>query len=117
MKMWRRLFLIAAICCLSTNAYAVDNEENPELMFTGDYVEGVVIKEPWQGDFTRIKIDQVTFILAEDIRYYRRTKNPAGAFEEEPITISDIHQGDNVEVKAHGNRISQFVVVEQGEGL
>lgn len=116
MKILKKLLVLVAICCsLATGAYADKPNSDPGMKFLGDYVEGIVVKEPWQSDLMRIQIDKVTYIIMRDTPYYRRTLNSSGAYEEKAITVSDIHEGDSVEVKAHGNRIIQVVVIGQGE--
>jgi hypothetical protein len=91
--------MVALLLCLFVplnNAFAI-----------GKWRKGTVTQEPWTGDYTFVKIDDVKYTIMDKVKVsFVYEKN--GAQYKDKISVSSIHMGDAVVVKVEGNRIYQI---------
>jgi hypothetical protein len=80
------------------------------------WLTGIVSKAPWvdadQRHCMAVNDDEYIFV-SEDVRPLRHFKDSAGIWQEEPLSFSDIREGENVMVLVAGPHIYGLIVVEQ----
>jgi hypothetical protein len=80
------------------------------------WLTGIVSRAPWvdadQQRYIAVNDDEYTFV-SDDVRPVRHFKDNAGIWQEEPISFSDVREGENVMLLIAGPHVYGLIIEEQ----
>lgn len=98
-------FLMSPAICLSVADEAVHDGKD-----SGVWVDGTVVKAPYKTDFLRMKVDKVTYIIMSKCGIMKLVKTENGQYYQVETTLSEISAGEDISLKAQGNRVFRIIV-------
>jgi hypothetical protein len=116
MKKWIQIMSIVCVCVLYSDCVFASTETDiREGGVPALFVDGMVTKAPWQEDYSYIGVNNMVCILMPEVHIYKMYSTSSGAFQREDLSPSDLHKDDKLQVKMHGNRIFEIIVLEGRE--
>ena len=78
----------------------------------GIWKEGVVTEPPWKNTYYYIGINNMSYVLSNEVRILRLEQIGVGQYMEVDFSLSGIRYGDRLKFKAQGTRIHEILVLE-----
>ena len=74
---------------------------------------GTITKAPWVDRHQRMEVDKEPYLfMPKDVRMTRHYQDSSGAWQEEPISLQELHKGQKVWMRIQGHRIYELFIEE-----